>query len=270
MKAERHERRQCPPEFQDRLTRKFGVSQFGTPNFIIAWGQSTFLRMGNVWRDRWGNERRAYRDIYQCHGMPCWVIMRWKQPMHYGSPATYYRETWDDFSQMHFLGEYPWRGRYEIVQPLMRQEMTEGKLVTEWVPCLNPQTLVMEQIPVRKRVGQQLIIHHMPLSHVLIDTIIPLIAKVQTLSQQELHAIREAGKLREHKEQVEEIADMMADTMPTYLGPVSYSRQGIRTSLLDRKVEAIEKAWKRELSGNKRTRFAKGFQVGNQPLRVAR
>ena len=165
--VEKHERRQCPAEFQDRLTRIGGKNQFGTPNFRISWGQSEFLRMGNIWRDRFGNERRAYRDIYQCHGMPCWVIMRWKQPTHYGSPETYYQNTWDEFSKMHFLGEYPWRGRYEIVQPLMWQEMTEGKIVTEWIPSINPHTGIIETIPMRKKVGQKLIVHHMELSHIL-------------------------------------------------------------------------------------------------------
>ena len=268
MKVERHERRQCPAEFQDRLTRIFGVNRHGEPNFRIVWGQSEFLRMGNIWRDRFGNERRAYRDIYQCHGMPCWVIVRWKQPAHYGSPETYYQNTWDDFSKMHFLGEYPWRGRYEIVQPLMRQEMTEGKLVKDWIPSLNPHTGIIEHIPVMKRVGRELIIHHMVLSHILIDKIIPLILQVQALSRDELLAIKQANELAEHKKIVEETADIMADSMPSYFGPVSYARQGVRTSLLDRKMDAIEKAWKRELAG--KTRFARGFQVGNQPLRVAR
>ena len=268
MKAERHERRQCPAEFQDRLTRMFGVSQFGTPIFRIVWAQSEFIRMGNIWRDRFGNERKAYRDIYQCHGMPCWVIMRWKQPAHYGSPETYYENTWDDFSKMHFLGEYPWRGRYEIVHSLMHQEMTEGKIVTEWIHSLNPHTGIIETIPVRKRVGQNLIVHHMQLSHILIDKIIPLIMKVHSLSNQELQAIRAANKLTEHKKEVEKVTDVMAENMPTYFGPVSYSRQGVRTSLLDRKMEQIEKVWKRELAGKKR--FAKGFQVANRPITMAR
>jgi len=268
MKVAGHERRQCPEEFQDRLTRMFGVNQFGSPHFKIVWGQSEFIRMGNIWRDRFGNERRANRDIYQYHGTPCWVLVRWKQPSHYGSPATYYENTWDESSKMHFLGEYPWRGRYESVQPFMRTEMTEGKLVTEIIPSLNPRTGIIENVPVRKRVGQKLIVHHLPLTHMLIDRIIPLILKVQRLSQQELQAIKAANKLAEHKKEVEEIADMMANNMPTYLGPVSYSRQGCRTSLLDRKMEVIEKAWKRELSGNRR--FAKGFSVANHPHRVAR
>jgi hypothetical protein len=266
--VEKHERRQCPPEFQERLTRLFGVNQFGEPHFKISWGMSEFIRMGDIWRDRYGNERRGYRDTYQCHGTPCWNIMRWKQPAHYGSPETYYQNTWDDFSKMHFLGEYPWRGRYEIVQPLMRQEMTEGKIVTEWIPSLNPHTGIIETIPVRKRVGQKLIVHHMPLSHILIDKIIPLIMKVHAFSQQELQAIHAANKLAEHKKEVEQVADAMAENMPTYFGPVSYSRQGVRTSLLDRKMEAIEKVWKRELAGKKR--FTKGFQIADRPIAVAR
>lgn len=267
MKAERHERRQCPPEFQERLTRTFGTNQFGDPHFKLSWGQSEFIRMGDIWRDRYGNERKGYRDTYQCYGTPCWNIMRWKQPAQYGSPETYYENTWDDFSKMHFLGEYPWRGRYEIVQPLMRQEMTEGRLVNDWIPSINPRTGIIEHVPVRKRVDQKLIIHHLPLTHLLIDKIIPLIVKVQQLSRQELMAIRESQRIAEHKKEVQEIADAMESNMPSYFGPVSYSRQGVRTSLLDRKMEAIEKVWKRELADKRR--FSKGFQIADRPMRVA-
>lgn len=269
MKAEGHERRQCPAEFQERLTRIFGKNQFGDPHFIIVWGQSQFIRMGDIWRDRFGNERRHYRDVYQCHGTPCWVIMRWKQPTQYGSPETYYQTTWDSFSKMHILGEYPWRGRYEIVQPLYRKEVTEGRLVREIVPMLNPHTGIMESIPCTKRVDQKIIIHHLPLTHILIDTIIPLIVQMQSLSYQELLAIRDANKRAEHKKTVEHMADVMEHSMPTYVGPVSYNRQGCRVSLLERKMDAIEKVWKRELSGRK-GRFLKGFQVANRPMRAAR
>ena len=76
MKAAGAETRKCPKEFQDRLTRMFGRNQFGSPNFIVVWGQSQFIRMGNVWRDRWGNERKGFRDIYQCHGSPLLVRRR--------------------------------------------------------------------------------------------------------------------------------------------------------------------------------------------------
>src|SRR5882724_9008634 len=128
MKAAGAETRKCPKEFQDRITRMFGRNQFGQPNFKIVWGQSEFIRMGNIWRDRWGNERKGFRDTYQCHGAPCWVIMRWKQPAQYGSPRAYYESTYDSFSGLHFLGEYPWRGRYEIVVSLQDKTFVNNKL----------------------------------------------------------------------------------------------------------------------------------------------
>ena len=264
-----HERRQCPQEFQDRLTRIFGKNQFGEPLFRIVWGQSEFIRMGDIWRDRFGNERRQYRDVYQCHGTPCWVIMRWKQPAQYGSPETYYETTWDNFSKMHILGEYPWRGRYEIVQPLYWQELSEGRLVREIVPMLNPHTGIIEHVPCTKRVEQKLIVHHLPLTHILIDKIIPLIAKVQSLSAQELRAIREEQKAREHKQMVEHMADVMEENMPRFFGPVSYSRQGCRVSLLERKMEKIERVWKRALRGGRAPKLQTGFAIGERPRVLA-
>jgi hypothetical protein len=187
--------------------------------------------------------------------------MRWKQPMQYGDPETYYQTTWDTFSGMYILGEYPWRGRYEIVQPLMHRELSAGRLVTEWIPSLNPHTGIMETVPVRKRVDQKLVIHHMPLSHILIDSLIPLFVKLQALSRDELKAMHQANRKAQHRKEVEEMADAMEANMPAYFGPVSYSRQGCRTSLLDRKMEQIEKVWKRELKAGKR--FTKGFQVAH-------
>ena len=234
------ERRVCPAEFQDRLTRVFGRNRYGGPKFRIVWGQTNVHRVGNIWRDIYGNERRQYRDVYQSHCMPCWIIQRWKGPEHYGTPELYYLQNWDAHTRLFTMGEYPWRGRYETFQALFRHDFVEGKMVVE----------------------------HFELSHILIDKVIPMMTAVDQLSEHEKRAAYEAMKAAEAKKETEEIAEQMMANLPSYYGPVSFARQGCRTSLLDKKMYAIQRQWDRLSRAGKRPKFLKGFQQGSKPQRV--
>lgn len=218
----------------------FGKNQFGDPHFKIVWGQSQFIRMGNIWRDRHGNERIGYRERPQCHNQACWVIMKWKSPKEYGSPATFYSQTFDSTSKLYITGEYPWRGRYEIVQPLISKEFVGGKLV----------------------------VTHFPLSHMLIDKLIPLMVSFANMSQRELAAIKLANKVLEDKKETEAVADALQANMPTWMGPVSYTRQGIKTSVLQRKMDQIQKVWDRMSRGGRKPRFARGMAQGTRPVPI--
>jgi hypothetical protein len=145
----------------------FGVNQFGDPNIKVMWGQSQFIRLGNEYRGCHGESRIGYRDMSS--GNACWQIMRWKAPIHYGSPDVYYANTYmsvaqrftdagmpfDDAEGFYVTGEYPWRGRYETMYALMTQEYVAGKLIVE----------------------------HLPLTHYLIDTIIPMVLAFQRLTK---------------------------------------------------------------------------------------
>jgi hypothetical protein len=227
------ETRECPAEFQDRLTERFGVNIFGEPNLKIVWNQSLFHIIGNRWRDGSGNERMGYRQRYQGDGQPCWVIVRWRPADVYGTPDLFYSRTLDAETGMHFMGAYPWKGRYEIVQPLIRKEFVDNKLK----------------------------ISHFPICHFLIDILIPLLEHTRTMSIDDQIAARELAKQEDAKRQTEEIADKLAENLPTYWNPVSYSNQGCRTSLLTKKMDAIQAVWnKMSKSGVK---LRKGFGVGN-------
>lgn len=247
------ESRRCPAVFQERITRSFGVNLYGEPNFKIVWGQSQFLKTGNSWRDLSGEERIGYRERYQCHGMPCWVIMRWHAPIEYGSPRSFYSSTWMPAASQidprtgeesetprgfYAAGEYPWRGRYEIVQPLISKEMIDGRLV----------------------------VTHFPLTHYLIDTLMPMMEAFNRLSAEKKAAAQAAAKAAEEKEQADHIEKILVENMPTYWGPVSYGAQGIRTSLLDRKMEQIQKVWDRMSHRGRRPKFSRGMALGDKPM----
>lgn len=232
------ERRQCPAEFQDRLTRLFGKNQFGDPNFKIAWAQTQTIRMGNLWRDRNGRETICYRDYYQGDGTPCWMIMQWMPPSHYGSPASYYDRTFDELTHTYHTAEYPWRGRYEIRQPLRHKEYTNGRLVIE----------------------------HFPLSHYMIDTIIPMILAWQRLTLEQQIAANKFEREQEEKRENELIAEQMMENLPVWMHPVSYGYQGCRTSLLDKKMEQIQKVWDRLAKHGLHPILNRGITQTNRPV----
>jgi len=242
------ETRKCPEEFQARLTDKFGRNQFGEPNFKVAWNQSQFIRLAREGKDKFGRRIFYYRDCYQGDGQGCWTILCWKPPAHYGSPDTYYANTWialerkeeqghDSAEGFYVTAGYPWQGRYEIVVPLISKEFVDGKLL----------------------------ITHMPLSHYLIDVVIPLIVKWQELSHEEKEAAKQAEAEAESRRQTQQIEDMLMDRLPAWYGPVSFSRQGCRTALLDRKMYAIQQQWNR-MARYGVPIFQRGMAQGNRPV----
>ena len=232
------EPRKCPREFQTRLNQIFGMNRFGEPNYKFGWCQTTRVRIGQAWRDGYGTPRPGYREAYQSHGMACWTILQWKAPEEYGSPKVYYLTQLDEPSGTYTCAEYPWKGRYESIMPLNRTEMVNGKLEFK----------------------------HFELTHILIDKVIPLIRKAQGMSQQaRAIALREI-KEREEEEKRKEIDEMVNANLPVWVDAVSFSKQGIRTSLLTRKMDAIQKQWDRLARGGRRPRFQRGFAQGSRPM----
>ena len=41
--------RECPPWFQDELTRIGGVNQYGEPVFRLVWSQNESMTIGGKW-----------------------------------------------------------------------------------------------------------------------------------------------------------------------------------------------------------------------------
>ena len=234
------ETRECPPEIQDRITRNLGINHFGTPNFKIMWNQSEFIRIGDVWMGKDGNERIGYRDIYKGSGQPCWVIMKWYPPEHYGSPETYYDKSFDPHTKLYFVAEYPWEGRYEIIQPLISKEFIDGKLI----------------------------IDHFPLTHYLIDVLLPMMEAHQRLTLEERQAAEQFAKQMEEKKKLEELADKMHENMPKWMNPVSYHGQRCRTSIIDQKCHQIQKQWDALARSGRKPNFSKGIKQvqGKNPL----
>jgi hypothetical protein len=128
------ERRACPPEYQARLTQAVGYSRTGEPNFIIAWGQTITYQAGGVWPKPHGDGHFGYRPLMLSNsspsgrGTPCWMILEWHPPEDYENDAVYYFRNRDDVTGLQILGEFPYRGRYEIAFKLTSTDFRDGRL----------------------------------------------------------------------------------------------------------------------------------------------
>lgn len=219
----------------------FGRNKFGDPNYRIAWAQTEVQRMGFTrFTDR-DLEKSGYQERYKGSPTPCWMILRWKDPINYGSPALFYQNTYVDSWDVYFMGEYPWKGRYEILYMMCSKEFKDGKLI----------------------------ITALPLNHTFIDKIIPLLIESQYLTDHERKAAKQLAKEFEHKKEVNEIAERMMHDLPAWYGPVSYAHQGCRTSVLDLMMQKIQSKWD-QLSRGGRPIFQKSIFQGRRPLVIGR
>lgn len=214
----------------------FGKNKFGEPNYRIAWAQTETQQMGfSRFTER--GVRSGYEERLKGSSTPSWMILRWKDPSHYGSPDLFYSNTYLDAEDVYFMGEYPWKGRYEILYMLCKKEFVNNVLV----------------------------IDALELSHTLIDKIIPLLIEAQYLTNFERQAAKKMVREFEHKQDVDALTDRMMNDLPAWYGPVSYAHQGCRTSLLDQMMAKIQKKWD-QLSRGGRPIFTKGMMQGNRPL----
>lgn len=174
-------------EYVDHVNAVGGFNRFGTPNFKLTWGQNeTMLVYGTDANGKTGQHRISK------HGdIPAWFIDVWKPPECYGTPELWYALTWDWEVDAPKIGEFPWRGEYELA----------------------PFNLFN-----RKFENDVMVIDAMPLTHWLIDLLIPNLIKEQdTTYTQRRNAIN--NRMIAERQRAAKIAmDMYMDAGPAFRG----------------------------------------------------
>ena len=219
------ERRLCPDEFQQAIDERFGLNRFGTSNYRMAWGETETMRVAGL---------NGYEDRLLCGNIACWNLMRWRPPESFGTPELFDLENRDPDTGLCILGEYPYEGRYDVLQPLMTKEFKNGRLV----------------------------IDAFPLSYQILDTILPVVEKCREMTELEIATANALVEARENQVIVDRIADQLLDEMPTRLGPVSYGKGGCKTAAITKKMDEISRVWNR-MSVAKLKRQRTGFYQGN-------
>lgn len=164
------ERRECPKAFQDRLTQAVGLNRYGEPNFIMAWGQTQTYQAGGLWPH---DHYFGYRQLMLSNsspsgkGQPCWMILEWHPPEDYEEPAVYYFRNRDDLTGLQTLGEYPYKGRYEVAFKLTSQQYSNGRMEIQYyhlddmildvlIPCIvEGQKMTLKQRLQRLRAREE-------------------------------------------------------------------------------------------------------------------
>ena len=211
---------QCPDEFQERLTEIGGFNIYDEPNFIIRWSQGDedecFYRAGGIWTPPGLPSYKGYRWLLKGGGTPSWALMQWHSAEEYGTPEMYYIQNRDEATGLQILGEYPYSGRYEVLYNL------------RWL----------------HREGNRLVCESMPLNDYILDTLVPIIMMAKDISWEKTKAVMKDIKEREDAAQISEIEDAMRSAALPFKGnPVSYTKQGCRTALVDKKIETMQRMW---------------------------
>ncbi len=88
-------------------------------------------------------------------------------------------------------------------------------------------------------------IEAMPLNSFVLDTVVPIIMQAKEISYAKTMAALKEQKDKDDAADLTMIEDCMRDAKLAFKGPVSYARQGCRTSIIDKKVEQMTRQWNR-------------------------
>ena len=141
--------RRCPPAFTDFLVRIGGRNPFGEPNFRLVWGETATKTI-------WGQKANGYcgQHVQLAYGLPelpprgvpGWILEEWKPAECYGvTPEQFYEQSWQPDSQLHILGDFPFRGYYSSCIHLYEQHWKDNKLIT--VPQELNYNVLTELVP---------------------------------------------------------------------------------------------------------------------------
>jgi|HubBroStandDraft_6_1064221.scaffolds.fasta_scaffold19705_5 hypothetical protein len=223
----------APEDFQAQLTYLGGTNRFDEPNFVIWWSQYAYghgsFRAGGVWSVE-GAYFKGYRDLLKGSGEPCWSLGQWNPPELYGTPERYYVDGFDEATGLQQIGEFPYCGRVEILWNLRWHEVENGKIT----------------------------FHTMPLSTTTFDSIIPIIIAAKDISIEKRKAAYLAAREAEEAAKLGDVERHLRDKEIPFTGGVSFTRQGIRSTVIDEKMRKLQRTWAQ------RANAAKGFKPGLQ------
>jgi hypothetical protein len=226
--TDRYQQYTAPEWFNDELKRVGGENPYGEALFKVVWGMGgqpeALYRAGGSWHVEGEPSFTGYRDLLVGGGTESWCLLQWDSPEFYGSPESFYVMNYDQESGLQDLGEFPYQGKYRLLYNLCWRDMSSGKMKIE----------------------------AMPLNSFILDCVVPIILQAKDISYEKTKAVLRDQKEKEDKADLDRIEDAMRDSSLAFKGPVSYARQGCRTSIVDRKVEQMTRNWNKMVT-NART-----------------
>lgn len=107
-----------PTWANERCVALASLNSYGGANFRVVWGGSRLHKVGRYWPttvESGGIVQVAeVREVPKYHEER-WHLERWIAPEKYGTQEEWYRQTYDQLSNLHTCGDYPSSGDYEHV-----------------------------------------------------------------------------------------------------------------------------------------------------------
>jgi hypothetical protein len=91
-------------------------------------------------------------------------------------------------------------------------------------------------------------IEGMPLNSQILDLIVPIIMQAGEISWERTKAALKDMQEKDDAADLTMIEDCMRDAQLAFKGPVSYARQGCRTSIIDKKMEQMTRQWNKMIT----------------------
>ncbi len=208
------ERNLPPEEFNEYLRYLGGVNRYDENMFRVAWAQTETFIAGGTWSVDEASFT-GYRSLLKGSGEACWMLLQWHAAEEYGSPEGYYVTNYDEESGLQILGEYPYSGRYEVLYHLRWNELIDNKLT----------------------------LHSFPLATWMLDMIVPIVIAAKDVSIEKRKAAYLDAKQRAENEKIVEIERHLHDKHLPFSEQVSFSRQGIRSTVIDQKMVEMQREW---------------------------
>jgi hypothetical protein len=181
------ERRFAAREYIEHINRIGGMNRYGEPNFLITWGQNeTDLVYGVD-----ANGKKGQHIILKHDGIPAWFIDCWKPPECLGTPESWYALTWDWETDAPGIGPCAERGLY-LSSPF--------------------------NLYVRRFERDVMFIDAMPLTHWLIDLIIPNLLKEKESTFEQRKTAIQNRMLAERQRAAKQAFDVYLDASPAFGG----------------------------------------------------
>lgn len=219
------ERLLCPEDFQQRLNDAGGFNRYDEPNFKAVWGQTEIIRTAG-WT--------GYTDTLIAFNDPSWLLLQWVAPEQLGTPESWYVTNHDDATGLCLMGEYPYKGNYKILFNLSHRYVENGEMK----------------------------IFRFPLSDHLLNAIVPLVMQAKGITAEQNKAAWDAEQEQKDQDITLMIENIRRNKKLAFKGgSVSFTNQGVRTSVIDQKVQQLSLSWAE--AAKKLKAAGKGFQQGN-------
>ena len=148
-------RKKCPEHFQGRITMAGGINRYGNPNFKLVWAQTEIMWQGGHWNNDEGSFT-GYRKVLKGDGLPHWMLLQFCEAgksldmpfFPAEGPISWRMNTICPETGLQVLGEFPYRGSYQIAMNLITKNFVNGELIIDVLPLTSKIINIM--IPIIK------------------------------------------------------------------------------------------------------------------------